>query len=349
MRIVAVIELPDPDWYLDNVLVYAQPGRVAPRRPGPAEQWQSWWRKQAGSVAPLVAGQGFVATTAQLPALGTTRQRARTAVRTGRWTATGYGTIAPLDVRDEEHPKLAARRRHALACSAAVLRRPGCVVNGRSAAILRGLPTYEIPGHPELTVRRRGGHGPREAAHLRPGRLHEDEVTSWFGVPVLTLARVLVELGRRDRRDRRDAIMAADAALREHLVTHADLARALERARGWPGARQAREVLALASPRAESALESLVRLVLHDAGFPPPELQVPIRGCRVDMLWPWARLVLEIDGLEKYTGAERRRERRREKRLRGLGFRVERVTWDDVVSDWPATEALLRAALGLPA
>ncbi len=43
---------------------------------------------------------------------------------------------------------------------------------------------------------------------------------------------------------------------------------ALAAARGWPGVRRARSVLALASPLAESPLESLVRLRLHDAGFP---------------------------------------------------------------------------------
>ena len=56
-----------------------------------------------------------------------------------------------------------------------------------------------------------------------------------------------------------------------------------------------------AEPRAESPLESVLRLRLHDDGFPPPQLQAEIAGFEVDMLWPKQRLVLEADGRLKYT------------------------------------------------
>jgi len=67
------------------------------------------------------------------------------------------------------------------------------------------------------------------------------------------------------------------------------------------------------------------------------------------MLWPQQRLILEIDGLEKYTEAELRREKRRELRLRALGYRVERVGWSEVVLLWAQTRVWLAAALQLPA
>jgi very-short-patch-repair endonuclease len=107
----------------------------------------------------------------------------------------------------------------------------------------------------------------------------------------------------------------------------------------------------MADPLTESALESLVRLALHDDGFPRPQLQVRIAGTsyRADMLWPAHRLILEIDGLAKYTDAEWRREKRREQELRRLGYRVERVTWDDVVNRWPQTRSRLLAALNTAA
>jgi very-short-patch-repair endonuclease len=143
--------------------------------------------------------------------------------------------------------------------------------------------------------------------------------------------------------------MAADAALREKLVTGNDIDGAVEGATGWPGVRQARDLLALATPEAESPLESLTRLRLHDDGFPTPELQVWIGRDRVDMLFPAQRLILEIDGLEKYRDDALRREKRREIRLRRQGYRVERVTWDDVVNRWPETSAWLRTILRLPA
>jgi uncharacterized protein DUF559 len=343
-----LVELPDPDWYLDNVLAYAEPGMARLRRPGPAEIWSAWWDGRADGDDPLTAllrTQGFVATAAQLASCGITRQTTRTRIRRGAWSRPAHGVIAPLDVGDDD-ARLVHRRRHALAASAAVLRRPAQVVSGRSAAVLRGLPVFELPDRPETTDAHAGRWGPRGASHVHPARLSGQEVTSWFGVPVTTVARTLVDLGRHDRRD---AIMAADAALREDLVTRAEIDAALAAARGWPGVRPAREVLALADPRAESPLESLARLVMHDDGLPAPELQVSIGGYKVDMLFDEQRLIVEIDGLDKYSGNALQREKRRERRLRRHGYRVERLTWDDLVHRWPETRVWLRAALGLPA
>ncbi|HZC71149.1 MAG TPA: DUF559 domain-containing protein [Jatrophihabitans sp.] len=337
--------LPDPDWYLDNVLVHAEPGIARVPSPGPAAQWQAWWQRHAAALGSPAATQGFVVGSGQVEALGSSRQTARTAVRQGRWTAPGHGSVAPIDIRDERW-FLVARRGHALACAAAVLRRPGYVVSGRSAAILHGLPTFDIPSRPELTAPQSSGAARAGPAQIRGACLDPGHTTCWFGVPVITVPWTLVDLGRHDRRD---AIMALDAALREDLVTGSEVLSALDHARGWPGVRQARAVLAIGSSRAESPLESLTRLALHDDGFPPPDLQVRIPGTRfrVDMLWKQARLILEIDGLEKYSDKELRREKRRHARLRALGYRVERVTWDDIVHRWPETRAWLRSVLQL--
>lgn len=335
--------LPDPDWYFDHVLDDAEPGRVRSVERSPVAQWQAWWRAVALAatepVAALASRQGFVVTTTQLRAHGLADHDLRRLVRRGLWSTPARGAAAPVAVRDGAAP-LMARRRHALASTAAALTRPGCVVSGRSGAILHGLPTYAIPARPELT-RADATLGRRNRVHLHGATLAPSEVTTWFGAPVTTLARTLVDLGRHDRRD---ALMAADAALRERLVTVELLQVGLAGAAGWPGIRQARAVLGLASPLAESPLESLVRLALHDAGFPTPQLQVEIGGYRVDFCWPEYRLILEADGREKYTADELWREKRREARLRTLDYRVERVVWADVTRHWDATRRLLRAA-----
>jgi very-short-patch-repair endonuclease len=95
-------------------------------------------------------------------------------------------------------------------------------------------------------------------------------------------------------------------------------------------------------------LESLTRLRLHDDGLPIPDLQVWIGRDRVDMLFEKQRLILEVDGLEKYVDDALQLEKQRETRLRRLGYRVERVTADDVVRNWPETAAWLRNLLRLP-
>ena len=164
-------------------------------------------------------------------------------------------------------------------------------------------------------------------------------VTTWFGAPVTTPARTLVDLARLNRRD---GIMAADAALREGLLTAFAIDAELERAAGWPGVRQAREVLALADPLAESPLESITRLALHDDEFPLPRLQRWIGRDRVDFYWPTYRFVLEADGRAKYTDDEFWEEKRREQRLRAHPAQVqfvERVIWSDITQNWSATSA----------
>jgi len=336
--------LPEPDWYLEHVLQYALPDGGGLVR-GPAAEWRDWWSDRHR------AGLGIVASVAELAAAGVSRQTARSRVRRGEWTAAGFGYVAPVDVRGAR-PLLVARRRHAVAGVAAARRRPAHAVSGRSAAVLHGLPTFRVPSRPELTAadpvslgRRRGG------SHVFGATLRRDEVTDWFGVPVTTVARTLVDVGRHDRRD---AIMAGDAALREFLTDRGEIGRVLDGAVGWPGIRQARGVLDLLDPRAESPLESLTRLVLHDDDFPEPELQVWLGGDRIDMLFTEQRLVLEIDGRDKYDVDGRGdddplwAEKRRERRLRALDYRVERVTWDEIVVRWPETRRWLRAALRLP-
>ncbi len=97
---------------------------------------------------------------------------------------------------------------------------------------------------------------------MRSAGLADTDVTAWFGVPVTTVARTVGDLARTDPPA---GLMAADAALRHGLVTTAELDRVLVGMAGWPGVRRARVVAGLASPLAESPLESLTRWVVHVA------------------------------------------------------------------------------------
>lgn len=217
--------------------------------------------------------------------------------------------------------------------------------------MLHGAPLFRTPDLPQLTAGELRTLGRRSRTHVYSAGMSDRDITSWYGASLMTFARTLVDLGRHDRRD---AIIAADAALREHAVTPKELEAALARAVGWPYSRRAAAVLALADPRAESALESLVRLALHDDGFPPPEPQFVIGPYRVDFYWPEYGMVLEADGRVKYDDRTRAhddqawRDKRREIALVRLGVRtVERVIWSDVVTNaaWRRTSSYLRARL----
>jgi hypothetical protein len=70
-------------------------------------------------------------------------------------------------------------------------------------------------------------------------------------------------------------------------------------------------------------------------GIPPPEPQVEIWcdgffEARVDFLWQQYNVVGEADGRAKYLSVDDLyREKRREERLRDLGFEVVRWEWAD--------------------
>ena len=60
---------PDPDWFLDNVLIYAEPGGGTAIT-GPAGWWAKWWHDRSLDLGDSALGrvardQGFVLTTAQ--------------------------------------------------------------------------------------------------------------------------------------------------------------------------------------------------------------------------------------------------------------------------------------------
>jgi hypothetical protein len=87
----------------------------------------------------------------------------------------------------------------------------------------------------------------------------------------------------------------------------------------------------------ESALEALGLALWSLAGLPPPIQQATIRVerrfiARVDFLWPEAMLVVELDGMAKYTEPNALRdEKRRQNALVAQGFVVLRFSWADVV------------------
>jgi very-short-patch-repair endonuclease len=331
------VDPPDPDWYLDNVILPAGQGPLAARQAawlGLAANARVHACASAADLVELALRQGFVATRAQARDLGMPDADVRRLVRRGVWSAPRRGVLAVVPLSDDSNAALAA--------AAAALVRPGHVISHRSAVALLGLPVLHRPAHPELTATIPATSGARRNVTVYRARLPVADRTEWFGAAMTIVARTIVDLARVDRLQ---GLVAADAALHERLVTTSDLSRQLEGCAGWPGAARARDVLAAASSLAESPLETLTRLCLLDAGIPSPELQVRIGRDRVDMLWRHERVVVEADGRLKYRDDELWKEKRRQERIERLGFRVVRVLWADVVDHPDETAARVRAAL----
>jgi hypothetical protein len=160
---------------------------------------------------------------------------------------------------------------------------------------------------------------------------------------VVTSASVNIEAG----------VVAGDAALHAGRCSVADLRDSARRLRGGlRGTARLRRALGSLDPASESPGESRTRLVLAALGL-PVESQVPLRDQRgklvgrVDFLVA-GRVVVEFDGAVKYRGGDGAEvliaEKRREDRLRELGYEVVRVTWDELAHP-DRIHAKIRAAL----
>ncbi|HUZ39278.1 MAG TPA: DUF559 domain-containing protein [Streptosporangiaceae bacterium] len=102
--------------------------------------------------------------------------------------------------------------------------------------------------------------------------------------------------------------------------------------------------------RPESVFESISRVVFHDEGLPPPELQAWVGDedvvvGRVDFLWQAHRTIGEADGAVKYRDPSRAiAQLQRDARLREAGFEVVHFTWDEIIRVPGQVAAAIRAA-----
>ncbi|MDT7578903.1 MAG: hypothetical protein QOK35_163, partial [Pseudonocardiales bacterium] len=105
------------------------------------------------------------------------------------------------------------------------------------------------------------------------------------------------------------------------------------------GLRRLRAALALCDPRAESPMESRIRVALHRYGLPPPVPQHPLGPYRLDLAYPVVRLAIEYDGREHREPGRAVRDLRREAYVTRCGWDVLRL-WASCVYD--ARETAIR-------
>ena len=231
-------------------------------------------------------------------------------------------TAAPADARLEA---IAAAR----GCS-------GSVVSHRSAALLHGLPLVGAqPVVPDVTVQPRRT-GDLQSAHLCRATMRPEEVVTVDGVPVTSIARTIIDLGR--HRPMATMVAAADFALHHELTSMDELREVLAACRGWPGAKRAVRALDKVDPLAESPLESISRLAFGWLQLPAPKPQRWIydqRGVfigRCDFYWDEYGVAGEADGAAKLQGRDDLlAEKKRQDALERLHLVVVRWNWDDVI------------------
>jgi hypothetical protein len=176
-----------------------------------------------------------------------------------------------------------------------------------------------------------------------------DHVTELHGIPVTTVARTLLDLA--GVASGRELARAIDTAERRDLFDLAAVDDVLALARGRSGAVALRDAIATWRPRnTRTELEDLFLDLVAQVGLPEPMHNVLLHGDRaqheVDAFWPATGLVVELDSFAFHrTRSDHARDAATAADLELAGYRVLRLSWDEVTTHAERTVRRLRALI----
>ena len=133
-----------------------------------------------------------------------------------------------------------------------------------------------------------------------------------------------------------ELVVLGDACLRQGLATVTALEAVASGQRPRRGMRRMRQALSLLDARAESPMESRLRVLMILGGLPAPEVNrdVVVDGqwlARPDLCYPDLRIAIEYEGDHHRTDRRQwRSDKRRRRLLEDAGWMVIEVTADDV-------------------
>jgi very-short-patch-repair endonuclease len=242
--------------------------------------------------------------------------------------------------------------RKALIMAAVLSAGPAAVAVLATAAELHGLAGARP--EPSIHVSLPGaGARPRRATELgivlHQLTIQPGQVTSVDGIPATTALRTVADLLLRT--DRMSAVSLLDSGLNRRLLVPDDLDVICGLITGRRGATRARPWLLESDARAESPLETRVRLRAVDGGVSPDELQFRVHdraGAIVaigDLAWLRSRIIAEADGAQFHDTPEAVfHDRKRQNDIINAGYVPLRFTWDDTLVPWYIPDAI-RAAM----
>ncbi len=253
--------------------------------------------------------------------------------------ATAAGDLTPGQLRSpllrrvvhDVYAPRAVTVTHQLRCRAvAMVCAPSTVITGRSAATLRGVDLARAGDPVELLSPDRALRPHRPGLAVRT-TTHPVESVPWRGIRLATPRQAALDIARRG--DVPWSVGEVDRMVRARLLGVDTLAAYLG-GRHDHGIGAAREVADLLDPRSESVPESVVRVLLVQAGLAPePQLVVvdrhgPIGA--VDLGFLEQKVAVEYDG--KWHGSPFRvgRDRERVQRMEDAGWVVVFITAEDL-------------------
>lgn len=293
-------------------------------------------------LAHLARMQHSVVTRAQLLILGFDRNRIDRMVKSGRLRILHRGIYL---VGPAESPI-------SHLCAAVLLAGPDAAISHRSAAALHGFgfDLWERPVHVTVPNARHPRNRPGVRIH-RAGPWCTSDVVRAERLPVTSPLRTILDLA--GSVSRAELEQAVAIALRRHAFTKDRLLAVAEQRSDRIGMPVLRALLArptgpaFTRSRAERMLLDLVRA----ARLPEPETNVLIgnvAGVRyeADVLWREYGLIVEFDSIE-FHGDERsfHDDRARDAQLLAMGYRVMRVTWEQLVEEPHVVIARIAGAL----
>jgi hypothetical protein len=150
---------------------------------------------------------------------------------------------------------------------------PEAAFSDRTAGWLLGLDLQ--PCQPAVVTVPDGlGSWSRPGVYVRRSALPRSDVLECQGLPTTSLLRTVFDLAR--HLPLTEAVVAVDMAFHQALVRLQTVRLYVAEHRTSKGYAQARRVVDLAEPRAESQMESRLRMLLVLAGLPRPEVQVDV-------------------------------------------------------------------------
>jgi len=300
--------------------------------------------KSKERIANVATAQGGVVSLNQLRGEGVSRQLAAERAEASQLHRIHRGvyTVGHRAISRHTHLRAAV-----LACG------KGAVVSHGTAAAFHGL-WDKFPVLIDVTVPVEAG---RKIDRVRCRRCRypePEEVEVRYGVAVTTVARTLVDLaGMVGMKTLRKTV--GRAAMRKKLDLQAvDIAiHNAKRRRGLKALELALVPYRTKDGKVPDVRSDFETLVLPDL----LEMELPRPGCNVwlhldgerflvDFLWDRERVIVETDGRETHeTPTAFQSDRRRDQFLAAAGYRVLRVTWDQIHGEREAVLRRVRKAL----
>lgn len=285
----------------------------------------------------LTSAQDGLITTRQCEKLGISPDDIKHWVRAKRWSLITRGVyLVDADLAGDD--PMSTRR---LIRAGHLALGPRSVVTLASAAHLHGIEGLRPERYKRIHLSLAGPNArPRRLGlgTLVPHQfvLRPSDVVEVEGMRVTTAMRTVADLMLDS--PRYEAVSILDSALNRGRVADEDLCQVDRLMYRRRGSKKARPWIGLADGRAESPLETRVRLRCLEGGVPPDELQVEITSetgevvARVDMLWSRHKLIGEADGEDVHSRPSALfHDRTRQNALAAAGFTVIRFTWGDTL------------------